>query len=270
MIQSLRRTFNIYGAIAAIVPKQYLAYNIWVWMEFIVQILSMTIFVYFWRAVYASTSTLGGLNLQQTLNYILLAQVLAPFVETRVVFQFGFLVRNGQIAIELLRPLDFQMRYLVENLVGLFILSIQKSPLLLIAWFFFGLQLPANPLTWMVFAISLVLGQCILFFFDWIFACLAFYSTETWGLSVVRIGVATFFSGALLPLTMMPGWLQEIAAALPFAQAIYVPASFLSGINSPANAPQIWLVQLIWLIGLGLLSRWLFDIAVRQVTVQGG
>ncbi|MGE5261960.1 MAG: ABC transporter permease [Acidobacteriota bacterium] len=270
MIRSLRRTLGIYGAIAAIVPKEYLAYNIWVWMEFVVQILSMTIFVYFWRAVYASTSTLGGLNLQQTLNYILLAQVLAPIVETRVVFQFGFLVRNGQIAIELLRPLDFQMRYFVESLTSLVIFAFQKSPLLLIAWLFFGLQLPADPLTWLVFAISLVLGQSILFFFDWIFACLAFYSTETWGLSVVRVGVATFFSGALLPLTMMPGWLQDIAAALPFAQAIYVPTSFLSGINSPANAPQVWLVQLVWLIALGLLSRWLFNIAVRQVTVQGG
>ena len=82
--------------------------------------------------------------------------------------------------------------------------------------------------------------------------------------------MATFFSGMLIPLPMMPGWLQDIAAALPFAQAIYVPASFLSGINSPANAPQIWLVQLAWLIGLGLLSRWSFSIAVRQVTVQGG
>ena len=51
MIQSLRRQANIYGAIAAMVPKEYSAYSVWVWMQFVVQVLSMMIFVYFWRAV---------------------------------------------------------------------------------------------------------------------------------------------------------------------------------------------------------------------------
>jgi ABC-2 type transport system permease protein len=62
--------------------------------------------------------------------------------------------------------------------------------------------------------ISVALGRSVLFFFDSIFACLAFYSIETWGLSVVRVGVPTFFSGALVPLAMMPDWLQRVAAIL--------------------------------------------------------
>ncbi len=270
MIQSLRRQASIYGAIAAMVPKEYSAYSIWVWMQFIVQILSMMIFVYFWRAVYADTRTLGGLDLQQTINYILLAQILMPIVETRLIFQFGFMVRNGGVAVELLRPLDFQGRFFIENLAGLGVFAIEKLPLLLVAVVFFGLQLPTDPLVWIVFLISLTLGASILFLFDWIFASLAFYSTETWGLSVVRVGVATFFSGALVPLTMMPTWLQDVAAALPFAQTIFVPVSFLSGITPIANALQVWLVQLAWLAGLLVLSRWVFSRAVRQVTVQGG
>ncbi len=270
MIQSFRRSFNIYGAMAAMVPKEFLAYNIWAWMQFVVQILSMTIFVYFWRAVYANTNTIAGLNLQQTLNYILLAQVLTPMVETRAIFEFGYLIRSGQISMELLRPLDLQLAWYVQNLTRLALFVIQELPLFLIAIIFFGLQLPASPLAWLAFAVSLLLGQSVLFFFDWIFACIAFYSTETWGLSVVRIGMATFFSGALVPLTMMPGWLQDIAAVLPFAQAIYVPISFFSGITPVSNAPQVWLVQLLWLVGLILISRWVFRGAVKQVTVQGG
>ncbi|MBF8284323.1 MAG: hypothetical protein HW378_3238 [Anaerolineales bacterium] len=270
MIQSLRRTVNVYGAIAAMVPKENLAYNIWVWMQFAVQIMSMIIFVYFWRAVYANATTLGGLSLQQTLNYILLAQIIAPLVENRLIFHFGFLVRSGQVAMELVRPIDFQARYYVESLAGLGVYLVQKLPLFLLAWAFLGLQLPADPAAWGAFAVSLILGQSILFFFDWVFACLAFYSTETWGLSVVRVGVATFFSGALVPLAMMPDWLQQLAAALPFAQALAVPASFLSGITPAAAAPQVWLIQLVWLMGLWVLSRRVFSLAVRKVTVQGG
>jgi ABC-2 type transport system permease protein len=62
MIQALRRKTSIYAAIATMVPKLFLAYSLWVWMEFFVQILAMTIFVYFWRAVYSGTSQIGGLG----------------------------------------------------------------------------------------------------------------------------------------------------------------------------------------------------------------
>lgn len=270
MIRSLRRAVNVYRAFAAMTPKLYLAYSLWVWMEFFAQILSMTIFASFWRAVYAQGQTLGGLSLQQTLNYILLAQIMLPLVETRLIFRFGSMIRSGELAVELVRPVDLEGRHYAEGVAGLALFLLLKSPLAIIGWLFFGLQLPSDPAVWAAFALSLLLGHAVIFCFDWIFACLAFYSTETWGLSVVRIGVATFFSGALVPLAMMPGWLRAIANALPFAQALSVPVSLLGGITPVSDAPRVWLAQALWLIGLGLLSRAVFNGAVKKVTVQGG
>ncbi len=270
MRRLLGRVKNVYGALAAMEPKLYLAYSIWVWTQFFVQIISMTIFVYFWRAVYAGQTIVGGLSLGQMLNYILLAQVLAPLVVNRLVLQFSRLIRSGQLAVELLRPVDFQGRSYVETLADLSVDLLLKLPLVLLAIAVFGLQLPSDLRVYAAFALALVLGHAVLFLFDWIFACLAFYSTETWGLSVVREGIALFFSGALVPLTLMPDWLRAIAAALPFAQALYVPVSILSGITPLAAIPQLVLVQIAWLLGLGLLSRWVFRAALRVVTVQGG
>ena len=270
MIRSLRQGFSIYGAVAATAAKARLAYNMWVWADFFVTFASMFIFVYFWRAVYEGNTTLGGLSLPQTINYILLARLLAPLVETRTIFFFGFMIRQGQIAVEMTRPLDMQLRIFVETLAELGTFLIQRLPLFLIAWLFFGLKLPHSPAVWGAFFISLLLGGAVLFIFDWMFACLAFYVTETWGLSVVRVGVGSFFSGALVPLAMMPGWLQNVAAAMPFAQALSVPVSFLSGIASLSDAPRIWAIQLIWLVSMLILSRLAFSVAIRKVTVQGG
>ncbi|MBK9712165.1 MAG: ABC-2 family transporter protein [Kouleothrix sp.] len=270
MIEGVRRQLNVYGAFAGMVPKQYLAYNLWAWMEFFVQIVAMTIFVFFWRAVYASSTTIGGLTLQQTINYILLAQTLNPLIENRLIFRFGWIIREGYVAVELMRPVDFQLRSYVEELASLLIFLAQKIPLVILAWLLFGLQLPADPALWGCFLISLLLGQALLFCFDWAFACIAFYSTETWGLSVVRVGVAAFFSGSLLPLQMLPGWLRALADALPFAQALYVPVSFLSRITPASDAPRVWLTQALWLAGLLALSRLVFRAALRKVTVQGG
>ncbi|WP_423226261.1 ABC transporter permease [Candidatus Amarolinea aalborgensis] len=268
--QSLKSTWKVYGALAAMEPKLFLAYRIWVWMEFIVQIVAMTTFVYFWRAVYQNTSTLSGLSLTQTLNYVLLAQILAPVIGTRLIFAMGYGMREGMIGIELLRPVDFQARYYVEALTDVVVASITKVPLVLLAVLLFGLHLPADMLTWGAFAVSLFLGFTVIFFFDWILACLAFYTTEVWGWSVLRYGFGLFFSGALVPLDMMPDWLRTLTSALPFVQSLYVPVSLLSGITPVSEAPRLWLVQLVWLVCMALASRLVFRRAVRAVTVQGG
>lgn len=270
MIQAVRERLSVYGSIAGMAAKVRLAYNMWVWSDFVVTTISMFVFVYFWRAVYSGTATLGGMDLSQTITYILLARLLSPLVETRTIFFLGFLIRQGQIAVELTRPLDMQVRVVVETFAELLVFLLQRLPLFFLAWLVFGMRLPSNPALWGAFFLSLVLGQGIIFLFDWMFACLAFYVTETWGLSVVRVGVGSFFSGALIPLAMMPGWLQQVAAAMPFAQALSVPVSFLSGTTPLADAPRIWLVQVIWLLALVILSRLVFTVSIRKVTVQGG
>ncbi len=101
----------------------------------------------FWRAVYASTATIGGLTLDQTLNYILLAQLFgeAAYV-SNLIFDIGAGLREGQIAAALLRPLDYQAAMYVQNVVNLIISLILKLPLALFIWLVYGLDLPSDPL----------------------------------------------------------------------------------------------------------------------------
>ncbi len=271
MIGTLRRQVSVYGAMAAMMPKLFLAYRAWVWMQLIVQIIALFIFVSFWRAVYAGQSTLGGLALNQTLSYIILAQIFLPTVHSPgIIFYFGSLMREGQMGIELLRPLDFQLAAYVRNVAEVLLSLAMQLPLALVAWLMFRFELPTDPWVWLAFLLTLGLGNALLFCFEWIIGCVSFYSTETWGLGVLRFGVATFFSGSLVPLAMMPDWLQKVTVALPFAQALYVPVSLLGGIAPLSDVPRIVAVQLSYLLGLALLSRVVFRVAVRKVTVQGG
>ncbi len=271
MAVTINRKLRIYGSFAAVVPKMFMAYSIWVWMDIFVSIIAVVIFVAFWRAVFASTATIAGLTLDQTLNYILLAQLFgeAAYV-SNVIYDIGAGLREGQIAAALLRPLDYQAAMYVQNVMNLVINLILKFPLALFIWFVYGLDLPSDPLVWLAFVISLALGHAVMFCFDWIIGCVAFYSTEIWGMSVVRYGVAMFLGGSLIPLTMMPDWLRTIASILPFSQAVFLPVSILSGITPVSAMPRIWLMQVVLLIGLLFLSRFIFGRAVRVITVQGG
>ena len=71
MIQTLSRQISIYGAVAASIPKQYLAFRLWFWVGLILGIIEMSILVFFWRAVYAESSTIAGLDLQAVTTRLL-------------------------------------------------------------------------------------------------------------------------------------------------------------------------------------------------------
>lgn len=267
----LRRRLSLYGAMMAVVPKMFLQYTTWFWAEMIGQFLTMVIVSSFWRAVYSSSPVIGGLTADATIRYILLATLVAPLVRWGLILDLGGMVREGAVAIELLRPIDLQSRFFVMGLANaLTNLIFKAGPLALFGWLFLGLTFPTDPLVWGAFLISWLLGFAVLFCFDWIIACVVFYTTEAWGLHILREGVAAFLSGALIPLAMMPAVLQKVAAAVPFGQALYVPVGLLSGLIPLSGAPRAWLIQLGWILLLLPLSRFVFGRAVRSVTVQGG
>ena len=270
MTVALRRGLRAYGAVVAVVPKMFMAYSIWVWMSWFVSIIAVVILVAFWRAVFSNTATVGGLNLDTTINYLLLAMIFRAGQNTDVLYEIGQMMRDGRIGVTLLRPLDMQATYYVINLANMGLDTLLSLPIALFAWLVYGLSLPSDPLVWLAFLISLLLGNAVMFCFDWIIGCVGFYSTEIWGLSVLRYGMGMFFSGALIPLDMMPDWLRTIATLLPFSQALYLPVSILSGITPLAGLPRIWLLQLGYLAVLLVASRLVFGRAVRVVTVQGG
>ncbi len=270
MAIAINRVVRRYGAMAAMAPKFFLAYSIWVWMEWVVQAIALTITAFFWRSVYANQSVIAGLDQQQTLNYVLLAQVFMVLAHnTSMIYHFGDLLKEGKIAVELLRPLDFQAAQYTWRLAEMGVGLVLQIPLFVIA-LFLGLQPPWDARVWAAFLLTALLGHAILFCFDWLLGCVAFYITEIWGLSVARYGFTLFASGQLVPLALMPDWLQGSLVVLPFAQALYVPLALLTGITPLSDAPRIWLMQLATLAVLLPLSRWVFSVSIRRVTVQGG
>jgi ABC-2 type transport system permease protein len=265
------RWARIYSAVGEAALMRFMAYRLWFWVTLLGQILTITLFVAFWEAVYESRSTIGGLDSRQTITYIILAQLLGPFSMGSVTFWLGHLIRDGSIATELVRPFDLQTRLYVESLASLASVLVQQAlPIGLLAALLFGFRLPLDPAVWLVFIVSYVLGLTISFLTDWMIGSLGFFTTEIWGLGILRNGISLFFSGSLIPLVMLPAGLRSVAYALPFGQVVYQPVSLLAGIAPLEAAPRIILVQLGWVVGLGVAARLVYRASVRRVTIQGG
>ena len=269
MALALRR-LGLYRYFIGLTVKQHLAYSLWFWASLLLRLVAMAVVVYFWRGIYGNTASLNGIDLATTLNYILMAQLFNTLQDTMVLWEFGYNLREGGIIIELLRPLDLQLRYYVEALANTAAQIVESLPMAVAAVLFFGLSFPTDWQVWAAFAVAALLGRTIMYLFDWILAGLTFYVTETWGVGVLIMGLSLFASGSLVPLAMMPGWLQTVVLAMPFAQTTAVPMQLLSGISPLSEAPRLWFIQSLWVIGLFVVGRLFFNRALRRVTVQGG
>ena len=113
MIANLRADLPAYLALAGMELKTFLAFH-WSALIYIVQsLISMVVFVYFWRALYAETASIAGLTLDTTLTYILLVRVFQPLSMLTMIREFAGLLRQGELARLLVRPLPLQRAFFV-------------------------------------------------------------------------------------------------------------------------------------------------------------
>ena len=270
MSASLRREGAAYAGLAGMETKKFLTYHWSAWVRILQSLIGMVVFVFFWRAIYANSTSIAGLTLDATLSYILLVRIFQPLSNADMVSEFGHQLREGGIAHLLVRPLDIHLAYYVQGLATLLVELGRQLPVVLVALLLFRLQWPTDPAVWGVFILSALLGRSVLFCLNYSLACVAFYTSSAWGLGWLVLNLTTFLGGGMVPLAMMPDGLRLIVQNTPFAQAIYVPISLLSGLTPLSEAPRLLLIQLAWLAGMAALSRLVFAVAIQRNTVQGG
>lgn len=269
------RFWRIYAPFGILEWQWFFQYNAWFWVSLLRGVIGMVIMTAFWQAIYGGAaqtgqSTLEGLNLTTTLNYVILARAIGNANISSVYFMIVQGIGKGELELELLRPIDFQLMHLSRELAAWGLNFLRSLPALLIGITLFGARLPSDPLAYFAFIVTFILGGVVLYFFEFLLSCLAFYTTEAYGLSVLRDGVALFLSGALIPLSFLPGIVATMAGLTPFAQALYVPISFLSGVRDPSSLGSSVIVQLVSIAILAVISRYVFSRSVRALTVQGG
>lgn len=98
---------------------------------------------------------------------------------------------------------------------------------------------------------------------------LCFYTTGYLGISWTRNAIFEFFSGALIPIVMFPGWLKSMAYMTPFPYMIQIPISILLGQELNVPLFQVYAVQFFW-IGIFLGLHGLFYKNIRKNLIIAG
>lgn len=223
-----------------------------------------------WGAAYGDQDRVHGLSLDQMLVYLTLANAqifaMATMVETTIQNR----IRNGTVVFDLLRPMGYtrQMVWLqVGATAGNVLLLLPAIPVLA---FVGSISRPASLAAGLAYVLSLVLAYLISVLLAVLIGLSAFWTLEIGGFTMLYRLVAQFFAGGLVPLNFFPGLLQDLAMALPFRFIGYLPASVYIGTTTGRELVVNLVGEVLWVIGLSVLTAIVWRGASRRVTVQGG
>jgi ABC-2 type transport system permease protein len=234
---------------------------------------STTVQLFLWRAIYAGAAdgTLGGMTREQMMTYILVSNLLVMLLANRVEDEVSGEIYRGDIAVNLVRPLSYPLLRFFACLPVVGTNAVLAGlPLVALLVSVPGLAGP-GPADTAFFLAAAVFSVLIGFAVNFLVGMTGFITTNTWGIRYVKGSVVAFFSGQVVPISLMPGGLAAVAGALPFQSMVSAPARlFLGQYGSRGEAFWILGQQAAWVAALLGLCALLWRRAVGRLEVLGG
>jgi len=203
--------------------------------------------------------------------YFLTVFIVRQLISSWAAWEIAFEVREGTLAMRLLRPIHPIVSYMMQNLAYLPMRTLVTMPVMLVLVFSSGgASLAKGPAIWALFALSLVGGWLISFFANITIGALSFFIESS--VKVMDVWLAGFFvfSGYLFPLDLFPPWLRAAALWLPFRYQLGLPVELATGAVTLETAWPLLARQWAWAAGLIALSFWLWRVGVRRYQAFGG
>jgi len=249
----------------------YLAYPAGVGMVFVSYPIVIMMYRYVMTAVYANGEReLAGYNLAGILTYVTVAWILNTFYMTPTGRILGQRVRDGQVAMDLIKPINLMSIYFGQGLGRtVFRLVFATLPLVVLFAVFARIQLP-KPAYIVPFLLAIVCGYLINFQMDYMIGLIAFYigynNGIRWGIRMVM----NITGGIVIPLSFFPSVLEKMFRALPTQFMFYQPLQLYQGRVDVGQAWALTGYAFCWVVVLFIFSQIMQRGGQARLSVSGG
>lgn len=226
-----------------------------------------------WHALYQQQPDhiISGMDAAQMYSYLLIAFTLNHIMGWSSENALSKEIKNGTVVKRCIRPVSFLSQSVAE-MTGTLLPQLALNLIIASAGFLFIRPFSARALFCRISVLFLPwLAGALLLRILLIELCslLCFYTTGYLGISWTRNAIFEFFSGALIPIVMFPGWLKSMAYMTPFPYMIQIPISILLGQELNVPLFQVYAVQFFW-IGIFLGLHGLFYKNIRKNLIIAG
>lgn len=269
-----KNKFKIYLPFTINVFQRLLSYKANVIIFLIGESMMLAVTYYLWRAIYGSSPDMiiKGFSLNEMVLYILVSFLTALMTSVDIVYDIAKEVKDGSIAINLVRPISYEKRMMFQslgnimyNFIVIFIIAFTVINIL-----FYSYNGSLNLLHILLYLISTILGAIINFYFSYAFGLLSFKITNMWGLSQIMGAIVQLLSGALIPIVFFPSIIQRFIGLLPFSSLIYTPTMIYLGKLTGMELVKAISLQIVWVFILAAAAKLMWNAMVKKLTILGG
>ncbi|MCG8405562.1 MAG: ABC-2 family transporter protein [Phycisphaerales bacterium] len=215
--------------------------------------------------------SIAGLDRGGFAAYYFVMMIVGHLTGAWDVYHLGYLIRSGQLSPMLLRPVLPIWETLADNL------SYKITTLMFVVpmWALFAWLVTPRFETslWQVGMgfIAVLLGAGLNYMLCHTAALLAFWATKLDAMGEIYFGLCMFLGGRFAPMNALPGPILAIAEYLPFRWMFAFPTELLIGKIASMNEALIGVViQSVWLVGVVILYRLMWSVAVKRYTAVSG
>lgn len=264
---------RLYAALLRIALQEAMQYRVEAAIWFLFDILPPIMMAFLWLAAYEEQASVAGFSLAEMLAYTVGVMVLRTLITSHIEWGMDWEIRQGLLSTYLVKPFSVWAFWFTGELAWKVVRALLIAPVLAVCLVWLGPSLgtvSVPPERLPLLLVSVVLGYLVCFFLKLCLGFVNFWTNDIGGPATLYEVVASVVGGVLVPLALLPGWLQTMALALPI-QAIYnVPLAILLGKELGA-APWTGLaVQLGWIVVLWALALLLWRAGLRRYESVGG
>lgn len=226
-----------------------------------------------WRSLYNlnESGVIGSYDRAGMYTYIIVAFAINNLLTWSSENNISREIRSGLIVSRCMRPVPFLYQSLAGLTGSMLPQAFVNFTVAMILFVLFGnhLALPSLAAIPLAF-LSLLFGILLRMMLVSCFSLLCFFTTSHLGLSWTRTALTEFFSGALIPITLFPGWLKTVSYATPFPLMLQTPISLFLGETTPFPLPVTFGLQIGWTAVFLVLHEVLYSKIRKNLTFAGG
>ncbi len=259
-----------YLSFAGIKFRSKMAYRFDYVLGILNTLLSFVVYWSIYKALYNGASEVDGVTFSMvTTSFLISLGLSAAFHKNEMFLQDK--IKQGTIANELLKPVNFKLRMLFEDMgEGAFHVVFNFLPTVIIACFFAPIQAPSGARDVLLCLVSVILGYVVLWEISFIVQSWSFTLFSVWGLITIKNVMVNILAGAYIPMWFMPDWLRSAIRFTPFDSIYFTPVQLYLGELGGKEIVFHFARQLFWITALWAVGEYFWRSGIKKLVIQGG
>lgn len=250
-------------------------------LQYRAKALSGVLTQFFWALMYICLYTafmkngqVNGFSISQMVTYVWLGQAFFSLRFVGIGKNVAQEITSGNVCYKFVRPVNIYNLWFCEYAGEKMASSLLRfAPILVLAFFMpkgFCMSLPASPIAFLLFAVSLFIGLFVCVALSMFAVNLIFKTLSAKGSVGIVTTICGLLGGMYIPLPLLPQPVQNVVNYLPFRFVSDLPLRIYIGNVGTIDALIYIGISVAWLVILVVLGKLLMKKSLKNVVIQGG